>query len=132
MEQLREPRRIVDDLAGVAGRVCIERAIALHDHVVPGACDERRLLLIVKIQVHAGGRFETDVIGKSRLAGEALEQCRHTAHAFVIEVRHGLGPKALYRRRLRAECETVADEEDCLGAFGGLQPGDSEQHCRDS
>ena len=94
VEQLREPRRVVDDLAGVAGRVCIERAVALHDHVVPGACDERRLLLMVKIQVHAGGRFEADVVGKSRLAGEALEQCRHTADAFAIEVRHGLGPKA--------------------------------------
>ena len=91
VDQLREPRRIVDDLAGIARRVCIERAVALQDYVIPAACDERRLLLKVKIQVHAGGRFETDVIRKSSLAGEGLEQCRHTAHAIAIEVRHGPG-----------------------------------------
>jgi hypothetical protein len=70
VEQPCGPRRVVDDLAGIAGRIRIERTEALHDHLIPCACNERRLLVGMNIQVHLGSRFEADVVGEARLAGE--------------------------------------------------------------
>jgi hypothetical protein len=58
---------------------------------------------------------------------KSLEQGGHTAHAFSIEVRHGLGLEFLDRRRVPAERESVADEQNRIRARRDQQHSKAQQ-----
>ena len=90
--------------------------------MVPGAVDQRRLMVDMPLQVLAGGRLQADVVGQSRFLGEQLEQGRHAANGAAqlvrrIEIMHLVG-FIMHGGRMRRERETVADKQDFGGGKG--------------
>ncbi len=60
---------------GIARIISIQRAVAMHDDMVPGPVDQRLLLRKVVIQALSTDRLDADVVFESGLLSEKLEQC---------------------------------------------------------
>ena len=104
-------------LARISGLVEVKRALAMHNHGVPGTSgDQTQSILKVKIQTTAGFCFKRDLVVEPRLLRKGLKQGRHAANTQVIEVCHGIGSIKTHRRP-KTKSKTVADKQHALAGL---------------
>src|SRR5436189_276612 len=81
-------------------------------------------------RAHAAACLERHVVIESRLLGEGLEQCRHSADALVVEIGDRVSSVEA-NRGARAEDEAVAHEQQALAACGNARGTQRQNQARE-